>query len=99
MMTPARIVRLVGIAGLLGWLGMVSWMAKTTWAQNGAQAPQPPPAPPAPTPSGQNWRRPAPRRPSLPRTPRHLPPSSSPNPQTLLLRPFPPMVLQHRALP
>ena len=52
MMTPARIVRLVGIAGLLGWLGMVSWMAKTTWAQNGAQAPQPPPALPAPAPSG-----------------------------------------------
>jgi hypothetical protein len=48
MMTPARIVRLVGIAALLGWLGMVSWMAKTTWAQNGAQAPQPPPALPAP---------------------------------------------------
>jgi hypothetical protein len=46
MMTPARIVRLVGIAGLLCWLGMVSWMAKTTWAQNGAQAPQPPPAQP-----------------------------------------------------
>jgi hypothetical protein len=44
MMTPTRIVRLVGIAGLLGWLAMVSWMAKTTWAQNGAQAPQPPPA-------------------------------------------------------
>jgi hypothetical protein len=51
MMTPARIVRLVGIAALLGWLAMVSWMAKTTWAQNGAQAPQPPPALPAPAPS------------------------------------------------
>ena len=51
MMTPARIVRLVGIAGLLGWLGMVSWMAKTTWAQNGAQAPPPPQALPAPAPS------------------------------------------------
>lgn len=48
MMTPARIVRLVGIAALLGWLAMVSWMAKTTLAQNGAQAPQPPQSLPAP---------------------------------------------------
>ena len=41
MMTPARIVRLIGIMGLVGWLGMVGWMTKTGQAQNGAQV-QPP---------------------------------------------------------
>jgi hypothetical protein len=46
MMTPTRIVRLVGITGLLCWLGMVGWMAKSTWAQNGAQ-----PSPPAQIPT------------------------------------------------
>jgi hypothetical protein len=38
MMTPARIIRLIGITGLVAWLGMVGWAAKTTRAQNGAQA-------------------------------------------------------------
>ena len=46
MMTPARIVRLIGIMGLVGWLGMVGWMVKTSQAQNGGQAP--PPAVPGP---------------------------------------------------
>jgi hypothetical protein len=41
MMTPTRIVRLVGIAGLIGWLGMVGWVAKTSRAQNQGQS-QPP---------------------------------------------------------
>ena len=45
MMTPARVVRMIGIAGLVGWMGMVGWVAKTTQAQNGGQAPSPlPPA-------------------------------------------------------
>ena len=41
MMTPARIVRMIGIAGLVGWMGMVGWVAKTTQAQNGGQNPAP----------------------------------------------------------
>jgi hypothetical protein len=41
MMTPTRIVRLIGIMGLVGWLGMVGWMVKTSQAQNGGQAPSP----------------------------------------------------------
>ena len=47
MMTPARIVRMIGIAGLVGWMGMVGWVAKTTQAQNGGQ--NPPALPPAAT--------------------------------------------------
>jgi len=39
MMTPTRIVRMIGIAGLVGWMGMVGWVAKTTQAQNGGQNP------------------------------------------------------------
>ena len=46
MMTPARIVRFIGILGLLGWLGMVGWMAKTSQAQNGRPTPAPVPAQP-----------------------------------------------------
>jgi len=45
MMTPTRIVRLIGIAGLVGWMGMVGWVAKTTQAQNDGQ--NPPGSPPA----------------------------------------------------
>jgi hypothetical protein len=45
MMTPTRIVRLIGIMGLVGWLGMVGWVAKTTRAQ---QQPAPPVLTPAP---------------------------------------------------
>jgi hypothetical protein len=45
MMTPTRIVRLIGIAGLIGWLGMVGWVAKSSQAQNQGQ----PPPPVAPT--------------------------------------------------
>jgi hypothetical protein len=41
MMTPARIVRMIGIAGLVGWMGMAGWVAKTTQAQNGGQNPAP----------------------------------------------------------
>ena len=41
MMTPTRIVRMIGIAGLVGWMGMVGWVAKTTQAQNGGQDPAP----------------------------------------------------------
>lgn len=41
MMTPARILRMIGIAGLVGWMGMVGWVAKTTQAQNGGQNPAP----------------------------------------------------------
>ena len=41
MMTPTRIVRMIGIAGLVGWMGMVGWVAKTTQAQNGGQNPAP----------------------------------------------------------
>ncbi len=41
MMTPARIVRTIGIAALIGWMGMVGWVAKTTMAQNGGQSPAP----------------------------------------------------------
>ncbi len=47
MMTPIRIVRMIGIAGLVGWMGMVGWVAKTTQAQNGGQ--NPPALPPADT--------------------------------------------------
>src|SRR5208283_3610322 len=47
MMTPTRIVRMIGIAGLVGWMGMVGWVAKTTQAQNGGQ--NPPALPPAAT--------------------------------------------------
>ncbi|MGO9600978.1 MAG: hypothetical protein ACLP7Q_23600 [Isosphaeraceae bacterium] len=39
MMTPARILRLLGIAGLIGWLGMVGWVAKTSQAQRGNSDP------------------------------------------------------------
>jgi hypothetical protein len=41
MMTPTRIVRMIGIAGLVGWMGMAGWVAKTTQAQNGGQNPAP----------------------------------------------------------
>ncbi len=41
MMTPTRIVRMIGIAGLVGWMGMVGWVAKTTQAQNSGQNPAP----------------------------------------------------------
>ena len=41
MMTPTRILRMIGIAGLVGWMGMVGWVAKTTQAQNGGQNPPP----------------------------------------------------------
>ena len=41
MMTPARIVRMIGIAGLVGWMGLAGWVAKTTQAQNGGQNPAP----------------------------------------------------------
>jgi len=41
MMTPTRIVRMIGIAGLVGWMGMAGWVAKTTLAQNGGQTPAP----------------------------------------------------------
>jgi hypothetical protein len=47
MMTPTRIVRMIGIAGLVGWMGMVGWVARTTQAQNGGQ--NPPALPPAGT--------------------------------------------------
>src|SRR5208282_772265 len=47
MMTPTRIVRMIGIAGLVGWMGMVGWVARTTQAQNGGQ--NPPALPPAAT--------------------------------------------------
>jgi len=47
MMTPTRVVRMIGIAGLVGWMGMVGWVAKTTQAQNGGQ--NPPASPPAAT--------------------------------------------------
>jgi hypothetical protein len=39
MMTPARIVRFIGIMGLLVWLGMVGWVAKTSQAQNSGAPP------------------------------------------------------------
>jgi len=39
MMTPTRILRIIGIAGVIGWMGMVGWVAKTTQAQNGGQDP------------------------------------------------------------
>jgi hypothetical protein len=39
MMTPARILRLLGIAGLIGWLGLVGWVAKTSQAQHGTSDP------------------------------------------------------------
>jgi hypothetical protein len=41
MMTPTRIIRMIGIAGLVGWMGMVGWVAKTTQARNGGQNPAP----------------------------------------------------------
>lgn len=41
MITPTRIVRMIGIAGLVGWMGMVGWVARTTQAQNGGQDPAP----------------------------------------------------------
>ncbi len=45
MMTPTRIVRMIGIIGLVGWMAMVGWVAKTSQAQNGAEASvTPPPA-------------------------------------------------------
>jgi hypothetical protein len=46
MMTPARIVRTIGIVGLVGWMALVGWVAKSTQAQNGGQnlAPLPPAA-------------------------------------------------------
>jgi len=47
MMTPTRIVRMIGIAGVIGWMGLVGWVAKTTQAQNGAQ--NPPALPPVAT--------------------------------------------------
>ncbi len=47
MMTPTRVVRMIGIAGLVGWMGMVGWVAKTTQAQNAGQ--NPPASPPAAT--------------------------------------------------
>ena len=37
MMTPTRIIRMIGIAGLVGWMILVGWVAKTSQAQNGAQ--------------------------------------------------------------
>ena len=39
MTTPARVLRLLGIAGLIGWLGMVGWVAKTSQAQHGNSDP------------------------------------------------------------
>lgn len=45
MMTPTRIVRMIGIAGVVGWMGLVGWVAKTTLAQNGG--PNPPGLTPA----------------------------------------------------
>jgi len=47
MMTPTRIVRMIGIAGLVCWMGMVGWAAKTTRAQNDGQ--NPPALPPVAT--------------------------------------------------
>ncbi|MBV8309509.1 MAG: hypothetical protein JO344_03825, partial [Planctomycetaceae bacterium] len=47
MMTPTRIVRLIGIAGLVGWMGLAGWVARTSQAQNGGR--NPPASPPAPT--------------------------------------------------
>ncbi len=47
MMTPTRIVRMIGIAGVIGWMGMVGWVAKTTQAQNPGQ--NPPALPPVAT--------------------------------------------------
>jgi hypothetical protein len=46
MMTPARIVRLIGIIALIGWLGLVGWVAKSIQAQNGGHPKQvaPPPS-------------------------------------------------------
>ncbi len=44
MMTPTRIVRLIGVAGLVGWMVMVGWVAKTSQAQNGSQNPPNSPA-------------------------------------------------------
>jgi hypothetical protein len=38
-MTPARILRLLGITGLIGWLGLVGWVAKTSQAQHGNSDP------------------------------------------------------------
>ena len=58
MMTPTRIVRMIGIAGLVGWMGMVGWVAKTTQAQNGGQNPAPlPPAATMPDESAQGGAR------------------------------------------
>ena len=76
MMTPARIVRFIGIMGLVGWLGMVGWVAKTSQAQNGGQAP--PPELPAPKQeiAGQaiDSPPPPPIAPRRHRKTRHLPP-------------------------
>jgi hypothetical protein len=47
MMTPTRVVRMIGIAGLVGWMGMVGWVAKNTQAQNDGQ--DPPTLPPVAT--------------------------------------------------
>ena len=51
MMTPTRIVRMIGIAGLVGWMVMVGWVAKSSHAQNSGQnLPDLPPAAAKPAP-------------------------------------------------
>ena len=70
MMTPTRIVRMIGIAGLVGWMGMVGWVAKTTQRRTVARTRRlchrPPRCPESAQGGARNAQGPEQRRPGTP---------------------------------